>query len=213
MVASLSLAGNAYLADMFRQRGKEVTILPTTVDPAHYSVKRHAPSGAIGLVWIGSSSTLPYLQQCLPAIAEAAREVPGLRLITIADRRLERSPVAVEHVRWSVHAEAEALARGDVGIAPTPDDRWTRGKCGFKIIQYMATGLPTIASPVGANSEIVRPETGVLATTHDEWLDALLRLAGDAPLRRSMGTAARHRVEHDYSLNRAADVWSDLLAR
>jgi len=208
------VAGNEYLAEMFRQRGREVTVLPTCVDPDRYRVKEHAGStGPVSLVWIGSNSTLPYLAEQMPAIRDAAQGTP-LKLITIGDRTIDDPGLPLEHVKWSLEAEAEWLARGDVGIAPTPDDRWTRGKCGFKLIQYMAAGLPVIASPVGANAEIVRvDETGLLATTPREWTDAIVKLAGDAELRRRMGGAGRKRVEREYSVTRAADVWAGLLAR
>ena len=206
------VAGNEYLAAMFRERGRGVTVLPTCVDPAHYRAKRHEPSGVVGLVWIGSRSTLPYLRERLPAIEQAALRLPGLRLITIADQSVAGAKLPVEHIAWSAKDEAESLIRGDIGIAPTPDDRWTRGKCGFKIIQYMAAGLPVVASPVGANAEIVRPETGILATTQQEWTDAIVKLASDVNLRRVMGRAGRERVENNYSVTRAADAWAALLS-
>ena len=141
----------------------------------------------------------------------AAARVP-LKLITIADRTLENPGFPVEHVPWTYDTEADALARGDIGIAPTPCDRWTLGKCGFKIIQYMAAGLPVIASPVGANAEIVRAgDTGLLATTQAEWVEAIRKLAADANLRAAMGRAGRKRVDREFSLARAVDVWTQLL--
>jgi glycosyltransferase involved in cell wall biosynthesis len=207
------VAGNAYLAQMFHQRGKEVTILPTTVDPADYPLKRHASNDAPRLVWIGSSSTLPYLRALLPAMQECARRVRGLGLITIADQTLEDGgPLQIEHIPWSLQTQAASLLRGDIGIAPTPRDRWTLGKCGFKIIQYMAAGLPVIASPVGANAEIVKPgETGLLADDSAQWVDAIVRLCEGADLRSALGAAGRRRVEACYSLAHAADVWEELL--
>lgn len=215
------VAGNEYLAAMFRARGRPVTVLPTTVDPDRYIVKEHGGSsspaaaarptaaGPVTLVWIGSNSTLPYLAEHLPALRRT-----GARLQTIADEPLaDPAGMAVEHARWSAHGEAELLARGDIGIAPTPCDRWTLGKCGFKIIQYMAAGLPSVASPVGANAEIVRVnETGLLADTPAEWAEAIERLARDVELRRRMGRAAREVAEREYSLTRAADTWARLLA-
>ena len=205
------VAGNEYLAAMFRERGREVTVLPTCLDPGHYRVKAHTEKSPIELVWIGSSSTLPYVEQHLSAIRNAAQRVP-LRLITIADRGLSDPGFPVEHVPWSYETEADALVRGDIGIAPTPCDRWTLGKCGFKIIQYMAAGLPTVASPVGANAEIVRVgETGLLADTPQQWAEAIERLARDVELRRRMGRSAREVAEREYSLDRAADTWARLL--
>jgi glycosyltransferase involved in cell wall biosynthesis len=206
------VAGNEYLAEMFRQRGRGVTALPTCVDPADYRVKRHEPGGPVALAWIGSHSTLPYLREQLRGIEAAALRVPGIKLVTIADQRIENAKVPVEHILWSIDDEAESLVRGDIGIAPTPDDPWTRGKCGFKIVQYMAAGLPVIASPVGANAEIVTPQTGLLATTREEWTQAIVKLASDIQLRRSMGRAGSERVKKHYSLARAVETWAALLA-
>jgi glycosyltransferase involved in cell wall biosynthesis len=206
------VAGNEYLADLFRREGAVTTILPTVVDPSHYRIKSHAATERPTLVWIGSKSTLPYLSQFAPTLREAARRVPGLRLITIADVPLPDPPLPTEHVPWSVDGESAALCRGDIGIAPTPEDRWTLGKCGFKIVQYMATGLPVIASPVGANCEIVvRNETGFLPANATEWSEAIAALAADAPKRQSLGAAGRRRVEEHFSTEIAADLWASLL--
>jgi glycosyltransferase involved in cell wall biosynthesis len=206
------VAGNQFLADTFAKLGCPVTVLPTVVDPQHYRVKQHDATASPSVIWIGSKSTLPYLQQWMSAIEAAARRVPGLRLITIANDTVRSDVVAVEHVPWSVEAEAEALSRGDIGIAPTPVDQWTIGKSGFKIIQYMATGLPTIASPVGANEQIlIDGTTGLLASSMEQWTEAIVRLAGDVALRAQMGAAARRLVETDYSLERARHVWREVL--
>jgi glycosyltransferase involved in cell wall biosynthesis len=206
------VAGNEYLADLFRTEGATATILPTVVDPGHYQVKSHATTDRPALVWIGSKSTLPYLKQFSEALAGAARRVPGLRLITIADVPLSDPPVPTEHISWSESTESAGLIRGDIGIAPTPQDRWTLGKCGFKIVQYMAAGLPVIASPVGANSEIIVPgETGYLPKNSTEWSDAIAELAGDLARRQSLGLSGRRRVEGRYSIDRAADFWRDMV--
>ncbi len=140
---------------------------------------------------------------------DAAKRVPGLRLITIGDVPLANPPIPTEHVPWSVAAESTALLRGDIGIAPTPENRWTLGKCGFKIIQYMATGLPAIASPVGANREIIQEGlTGFLPKSAEQWTEAIATLAGDPVRRQAMGEAARKRVEDHFSIQRAADFWA-----
>lgn len=206
------VAGNRYLADLFARPGCSAMILPTVIDAGRYRVKRHAPTCGPRLVWIGSRSTLPYLRRFLPALEIAARRIPGLRLMTIADATVRSSILPVEHVPWSLDGEADALCRGDIGIAPTPLDRWTLGKCGFKIVQYMAAGLPVIASPVGANAAMVRPgETGLLPPRPEDWPDAIAALAGDTDLRRRMGAAGRARVERHYRLDDAADTWAAVL--
>jgi glycosyltransferase involved in cell wall biosynthesis len=176
-------------------------------------VKAHAATDAPRLVWIGSHSTIPYLRQFLPALERAANEVPGLGLVTIADETVAGAGMPVEHVPWTAEGEAEALCRGDIGIAPTPTDRWTLGKCGFKIVQYMAAGLPVVASPVGANAELVwAGESGFLPVTPEEWAAAVVRLATDVELRVAMGRAGRERVERELCLAHVADEWARLLA-
>lgn len=211
-VVDLVVAGNAYLAGLFREEGCEAVILPTTVDPGSYQVKAHRPTASPRLVWIGSHSTLPYLRQFLPALEEAARRVAGLSLVTISDRGLESTSLPVEHVPWSLAGEAEALALGDVGIAPTPETRWTLGKSGFKIVQYMAAGLPVIASPVGANADLVRPgRTGLLPARAGDWPAAIEELATSAELRAGMGRAGRRLVEEEFCLKKAAERWAALL--
>ncbi|MGD0770921.1 MAG: glycosyltransferase family 4 protein [Tepidisphaeraceae bacterium] len=205
------VAGNEYLAEHFRRHGALTTVLPTVVDPSHYQLKSHAATDRPTLVWIGSKSTLPYLSQFAPTLSEAARRVPGLRLITIADVPLPDPPLPTEHVPWSVETESAALCCGDIGIAPTPEDRWTLGKCGFKIIQYMAAGLPVIASPVGANREIVRPnQTGFLPKNPTEWTETIAALAADPPKRQALGLAGRRRVEEHFSIEIAAALWASL---
>ena len=205
------VAGNPYLVEMFG--GRAATVLPTPIDSYQYRLKRHAATDAPRLVWIGSRSTVRYLQRFMPAIERAARLVPGLRLLTVADVSVRSNVIPVEHVPWSLAGETDALCRGDIGIAPTPVDRWTLGKCGFKILQYMAAGLPVIASPVGANAGLVRPgETGLLPASPDDWPEAIATLAADVESRRRMGLAGRRVVEQDFRVDDAADAWAELLA-
>jgi glycosyltransferase involved in cell wall biosynthesis len=205
-------AGNEYLADVFRLQGCICDLVPTVLDPQRYLVKTHAPGDSITLAWIGSHSTLSYLAEILPEIERAAERIRGLRLLIIADQALSSDRIPIEHIEWSEATEAQSLIRGDIGIAPTPLNPWTMGKCGFKILQYMAAGLPVIASPVGANASIVLDDqTGLLPNDAHEWADALAKLAGDAALRQRMGQAGRARVESHYSTQVAVDAWSRIL--
>jgi glycosyltransferase involved in cell wall biosynthesis len=206
------VAGNEYLAGIFREQGRTVTVIPTMLDSRRYFVKTHAATNAPKLVWIGSRSTIGYLEQCVPAIEAAALQLPGLRLLTIANATVRSSKLQVEHVEWTEAGEAAALCQGDIGLAPTPSDPWTMGKCGFKILQYMASGLPVIASPVGANADIVPPGvTGLLPKDLNDWPAAIITLARDMNLRARMGRAARELAETRYTLERAADGWAEIL--
>jgi len=208
----LVVAGNEYLADIFRDAGARAIVLPTVVDAARYQVKLHAPTDSPALVWIGSKSTLGYLHCFADALQKSGARVTGLRLIVVADQAPTGLPLPVEHIPWSLQTEAATLARGDIGIAPMPADRWTLGKCGFKILQYMAVGLPVIASPVGANAKIVVPDqTGFLPQSDEQWADAVAALAADPKLRQTIGTAGRRRAEEEYSLTKAADLWERVL--
>jgi glycosyltransferase involved in cell wall biosynthesis len=205
------VAGNSYLADYFHAEGASVTLLPTLVDPARYQIKQHAPTAIPRLVWIGSRSTLPYLEQCLPPIRAAAEKIPGLTLVTIADATLTSPGIPIEHIPWSESTESQSLLRGDIGIAPTPLDRWTRGKCGFKILQYMAAALPVIASPIGLNCDLITEQTGLLAAAPDQWTAAIIDLAANTDRRAALGHAGRSRAQSEFNLDRGADIWAALL--
>jgi glycosyltransferase involved in cell wall biosynthesis len=140
--------------------------------------------------------------------------VPGLRLKLVCDRFLRLDHLPVVEVPWARETEAAALATADVGVSWIPDDEWSRGKCGLKVLQYMAAGLPVIANPVGVHPEIVRNgATGYLAATPGEWLVAVATLAAEPWLRHRMGQVGRQRLEAGYSVAAGARRWLDLLER
>jgi glycosyltransferase involved in cell wall biosynthesis len=142
------------------------------------------------------------------------RRVPGLRLKLVCDRFLKLDGLPVVAVPWAADGEAAALATADVGVSWIPDDDWSRGKCGLKVLQYMAAGLPVVCNPVGVHPEMVQSgTTGYLAATPGEWLAAVATLAAEPWLRRRMGAAGRRRLEADYSVAAGAARWLDLLAR
>ena len=200
--AAAVMAGSRYLARYAEHFNPRVHVVPTVVDLARYPRRpqRARTRGASMTVgWIGSSSTSQHLQLVGPALAELAREGP-LRLMAVGARPMKIPGVSVEIRAWSEQREAQDLAEVDVGIMPLPDEPWARGKCAFKLIQYMAAGLPTVASPVGVNSEVVTPKTGLFASTHPEWVDALRRLRNAPSMGQAMGERGRQRVERHYSL-------------
>jgi glycosyltransferase involved in cell wall biosynthesis len=211
------VAGNGFLAEQAaRWAGNHrVQVIPTCIDPFRYQLRRPDAAGAgRTLVWIGSSSTLQGLEAIAPLLEELGRRVPGLRLKVICDRFPRFESLPVDRCPWSAAGEAVELARGDIGISWIPDDLWSRGKCGLKVLQYMAAGLPVIANPVGVHPEMIRHgETGLLAATTDQWREAVIRLSGDTGLRDRLGQAGRRRVEAHYGVACGARAWLDVLER
>jgi glycosyltransferase involved in cell wall biosynthesis len=194
-------AGNAFLHAQSARWGRNVRVVPTCVDLRRYPLARHTRAGEAQLVWIGSSSTLRGLEVCAPLLEELGQRVPGLQLKLVCDRFLQYRHLPVLRCPWSEEGEAAAVASADVGISWVPDDLWSLGKCGLKVLQYMAAGLPVVANPVGIQRELVRHgETGFLAETAAQWADAVGRLAQDPALRRRMGQAGRRLVEAGYSV-------------
>jgi glycosyltransferase involved in cell wall biosynthesis len=166
----------------------------------------------VKIVWVGSSSTLQGLERCTPLLNEVGARVPGLRLKLICDRGLTLQDLPVELCLWSEANEAADIATGDVGFSWIPDDDWSRGKCGLKVLQYMAAGLPVVANPVGVHVEMVgHNETGFLAESPGDFAAALARLAGDPGLRERMGRAGRRVVEERYSVAVGARHWLGVL--
>ncbi|MDN3667866.1 glycosyltransferase family 4 protein [Echinicola jeungdonensis] len=194
-------AGNSYLARRASVAGaKNIKILPTSVDlnrydPAHLNGKREIKIG-----WIGSPTTLRYLKGILPAL-EQLKEKHGFSLTIIANGEGVGFSGKEEKLVWEEQKEADYLSALDIGIMPLKHSPWEQGKCAYKLIQYMATGLPVVASPIGMNKTVVQPGiNGFLAGSKEEWVDALSTLMEDKTLRQKMGKAGRKMVEEDYTL-------------
>jgi glycosyltransferase involved in cell wall biosynthesis len=207
--ARIVLAGNEHLASFARSAvgpgdGGRVRVLPSVVD-----TDRFVPGEGKGAVpavgWIGSDSTVPYLEALAPALRELLGRVAH-RLVVVAGVRRPHLPgVSYDFVTWHPHAEVSRFQELDVGLYPLEDTPWSRGKCGFKALQYLACGVPCVASPVGVLRDIVRPgETGLLADGPAEWTDACARLLSDGAQRARMGEAGRALVQAGYSVRWAA---------
>lgn len=200
-LSSLVVCGNDYLAERARRAGApNVQILPTVVDVDRYAMRPTRPTDRPVIGWIGSPSSIKYLEIVAPELQALAAERPiQLRVV---GGQFALDGVDVECRPWSENSEVREVQGFDIGIMPLADSPWERGKCGYKLIQYMACGLAVVASPVGVNGQIVsHGVSGYLPTSPQEWLDALRTLCHDPMLRERMGAAGRRVVEARYSLS------------
>ncbi len=211
----LVIAGNEYLAaEALRHTpANRVRVIPTCVDVARYQVAPPVDRiPTLTLVWVGSSSTLRGLERFGATLSAIGRALPGTRLKLICDRFVEFPGLTVERCVWNEATEAEEIAAAAVGIGWAPDAPWSRGKCGLKVLQYQAAGLPVVSNAVGVQADFVRTgETGFLASTTEQWVNAIRTLAADAALRRRLGDSARRQVETHYSVEAGANRWLESL--
>lgn len=201
--ADLVTVGNAYLHQRASSAGsRRVERVPTVIDLNRYQVKRAVDSrrGELVVGWIGSPATAKYLERVSVALNRLRRR-HRLRCVAIGAREDQVRNTPFQAVQWAEESEASSLMGLDIGIMPLPDAPWERGKCGYKLIQYMACGLPVVASPVGVNKEIVRHgENGFLAESVSDWENSLERLIADSVLRARMGASGRAQVEQEFCL-------------
>ena len=212
--ATTVIVGNHYLGEHARAAGaRSVEYLPTVVDLARYPTAPGRGRTGFTVGWIGSASTVKYLSAIGPALAEFC-QATGARLVVVGARDVRISGVQVEAKAWSESTEVDDVNSFDVGIMPLPDDPWERGKCGYKLIQYMACARPVVASPVGINQQIVEHGiNGFLATTLADWRTALDTLHSAPDLRRRMGTAGRITVETTYNTQVTGPCLAAILTR
>jgi glycosyltransferase involved in cell wall biosynthesis len=215
--AALVIAGNSYLAARASRAGAtRVEILPTVIDldryPEPVAHKSHDVSRLPRIVWIGSPTTVAYLRLLAEPLRGLSLQIP-FKLRVIGCANFEMTGVQVEAMDWSENTEVSDISDCEIGIMPLPDTPWEQGKCGYKLIQYMACGLPVVASPVGANLEIVQPgKNGYLADSNDAWVSALTDLLQSDLLRQRMGVCGRQDVESRYCLQKTGPVLASLLS-
>jgi len=207
------VAGNVFLAGFARPNCSRVYILPTPIDIGRYSMKSHSRiNGEVVIGWIGVSGNLKYLKGIERPLREIARRYREVVLKIISNDEIVIDGIRTIFKKWRLEEEAKDLNSIDIGVMPLDDSLWAMGKCGYKILQYMAAGVPVVASPVGINSEIVREgETGFLASTDEEWERCLYLLISNPEKREAMGRLGRKRVEESYSLSRYAMEYSKII--
>jgi glycosyltransferase involved in cell wall biosynthesis len=211
--ARVVIAGNSHLAGYAREHARTVEVVPSCVDPERQPMREHGEREVVTIGWIGSRSTVDELRTVLPAVAAINEDGLRARLVLVGAEGPGLEADWIEQRRWSLSSEPLDLASFDVGIMPVRDTEWTRGKCGYKLLQYFSAGVPAVASPVGVNTSIVgdQEERGLLAGTLEQWRAALQRLVADADARAAMGMASREFVEREYSYQRWAPELAGLL--
>ena len=201
--ASVVTVGNQYLADYAKKYNTNVKIFPTVVDTEYHKPgnrKRYSPN-KICIGWTGTQPTLKHFETVLPVLEKLNKRYPdSLSFKVIVNFPYQQKEIPLEVLQWNKASEIDDLSNIDIGIMPLPDDEWSRGKCGFKGIQYMAMEIPAVMSPVGMNTQIISDgENGFLAKTPDEWLNKLSLLIESEELRKKTGKAGRNTIIQRYS--------------
>lgn len=223
--ADLVIAGNSYLQQCAlknnlklkggNSKGDDqnaVKVLATPIDLSRYEQKTYQSKRCITIGWIGSRVTLPYLEAIKPALNELGKVYPDLILRIVSDQFIECDSIKVERIQWTSENEIADLQGMDIGIMPLSDNAWTRGKCSFKLLQYMAVGLPVVCSPVGMNKDVVNNgENGLWAISKVQWIEKLSALIDDKASREQMGRAGRRRIEEAYNIEVHAKIMAEWL--
>jgi len=215
--ADCVVVGNRYLAQRAQGAGaRRIEHIPTVIDLDRYKMREPSNTECLRVAWIGTPITVKYLDTIGAGLATLARDVP-MKLHVIG-AKFAWPGLAVEHRPWSEDTEVNEIQKCDIGIMPLIDSPFERGKCGYKLIQYMACGLPVVASPLGVNEKIIQhAENGYFASSVDDWVAAFRRLANDLEHRLALGVNGRRRVEESYCLQvtapRTAEIFAELVAK
>lgn len=208
------IAGNAYLAAYARAYNKNVVIIPTSINLTRYPVKQMTDKNPVEpyvIGWIGMPGSLPYLNFLKPVFQELAGKHKILVRI-IGGQNYDCPGVQVEHLPWSLQNEVSQILTFDIGVMPLTESEEARGKCGLKLLQYMAAGIPAVASPVSANKEIITDgENGYLAVTPEEWVEKFYSLIQSTQLRLEMGRRGRKTVERRFSIQANLPILIEVL--
>jgi len=195
------IAGNEYLKKNTTLYTNNVTTIPSAIDMSLYPQKKYQEGSNITLGWIGATGSIHYLKKMKPVFEALGKKYEDLKLKIICDTFFECDNITVEKKLWSGQEEVADIQSLDIGLMPLMDDPWSHGKCGLKILQCLAAGVPVVCSPAGINREIVEDGVhGFWANTKGEWIEKLEILINDPDLRKRMGMAGRKRVIEHYSL-------------
>lgn len=212
-LSSHVLAGNPYLADYALQFNSHVSIFPTVLNTERYTLRHEVDDGRVTIGWVGRWSSSPYLDQLIPVFKKLLDEYPAVNFRFVgADPAGLPANERMEFVPWQLQNEIIDIRSFDIGIMPLPNDVYSLGKCGFKLLQYMALGIPAVASPIGVNKDIIQDGiNGFLATTETEWFDSLSILIKDIRLRKEIGLKARQTVKERYAVEVQVPILLNIL--
>jgi len=201
--------GNKYLADFAAKYNTNVKIVPTTIDTEYYVPFEKTDHNPVCIGWTGSSTTLKHLSMAVPVLKKIRKKYGDkVYFKVISNEPLLADIEGLENVKWKKETEISDLNKIDIGIMPLPDNQWTRGKCGFKGLQYMALEIPAVMSPVGVNNEIIdHGKNGFLATDDNDWYEKLCTFIDSFELRRRLGKEGRKTVIEKYSFNSQKDIY------
>jgi glycosyltransferase involved in cell wall biosynthesis len=192
-------AGSEFLAKYAEKFNTNTFVLPSVVNTDIYRYRKKDDGTFFTIGWIGSPSTAPYLEELIDPLSKLS-SIIKLRLVVVGGKAPRIQNVEVSEQQWDSITETDTISSFDVGVMPLPDTEWARGKCAYKIVQYMACGVPVVASKVGANLEVLTESCGYLVTGSTEWYSALLELYENSGLRYEKGQAALARARSFYSL-------------
>jgi len=210
--AALVTVGNEYLRDYALKVGaREVEYIPSVIDLKRYNLSLKSENPVFTIGWIGTPATQNYLHLIHRALIEVCED-GNAELVLVGSSQTRLDGVPTEKRIWSEETEVAEIQRFDVGIMPMPDEAWAKGKCGYKLIQYMACARPVVASPVGVAQQMIEDKkNGLLAATTADWVKALCALREDRGLRERMGKAGRAKIERHYSIQVTAPLLVSLL--
>jgi len=192
--ADVVVVGNQHLANYAKQFNDQVLVVPTGLDVAAY-LAQDKKEGAVVIGWIGGPGTSAFVQQILPVLVRILNEHADVEVHLVGDD-FGDCHARLKSVAWSLETELICMQAFSIGINPLENNAFTRGKCGFKVIQYQALGIPIVSSPVGVCEEQIEVGVdGYFATSDLDWYEALSQLVSDQVLRQRMGEASKTSAE------------------
>lgn len=211
-MADLVIVGNQYLAEHAQQFNSNVAIIPTTIDTNYHKPAEKNNKSSVCVGWTGSETTMRHFKLIIPVFERLQQKYGDkISFIQISNQPVYCPNLNLETLVWNAQDEIEQLQKIDIGVMPLPNDAWSKGKCGFKGLQYMSLAIPTIMSPVGVNTEIIADgENGFFATSEDEWFTTICNLIENKELCKTIGKAGRKTVIERYSIDSQKDKYKKL---